>query len=962
MIPLSLELEAFLPFKERMKIDFTLAEEDRMFLITGKTGSGKTAVFDAICFALYGEASGSQRSGDSLKCQFAGDDVLSFVEFRFASQGEIYTLRRTPPQNRKRRNGNVSPEPATAVLTLNDGTTLSRISEVNRKIEEILGLSCEQFKKIVMLPQGEFRKFLSDSSAGRQEILRKIFSTRIFDDFTEALRQETRETEEKLSALSARRQALLGQISPLSDEELEIAIREEYPDYGKIMSLLPFWIAKFEQESEQKKEKNENLRKVLHNLNPEEAADQNRRLAELQKAKERQKILLSEEASIHKTRQLLDQLSHCGELCLLYDSLTLSAHREEESAALAEDASEKLALLLPRLEKAQKKFEVQEEMGLEIPKKSELLSVSRSRFTVFEALETLTREETDTQKKLTDLKVLQEEQKLRQEHEACLREQKALHSLAQITAQSELFWKEAEEAFLIWQENYSRFLAGQAALLSRELKDGIPCPVCGSLSHPAPAVWEGIPISREELDRSSAAYDTARQKAEEQKRKLSAALAENRLLLASEEEEPDPSQISPALSRLRMKEKTLAEQLSNLPDSSLSLSPEETVEALAKTSALAENQAIRVGELRVECESFGLSREELAAEIDALQEFLDTHSQLLKEASGQLEKLRKEEQSITLTERENRRLSKEYREEKNTLSEKFAALLKAQSLSKEEFFSLREQMAEIPALKDRISRHEREQIETEKLIETEEKLLAGKEPVDLPALLAEQKELKSRLEKGEQEYESFISALSGNRRVLSQLADSETEYEALSRQYGSTAQLYQAASGRNQSRVSFERYVLAFYFDQVVESANLRFHSMSGGRYFLRRKESRERGNAPSGLDLEIFDSYSGKFRHVNTLSGGESFKTALCLALGLADVITRSSGGVEIDTIFIDEGFGTLDGEALETAVDCLRELKESGRYIGVISHVAELSEKIPLKLRITAGTDGSKVQFLSC
>lgn len=959
MIPLSLKLEAFLPFKEPLSIDFSAVREDKMFLITGNTGSGKTALFDAVCFALYGEPSGAQRSSDSLKCQLAGEDVLCYVEFEFLSRGERFAVKRTPLQNRRRRNGSISPEPASAVLTLPDGTALTKIGEVNRKIEEILGLNCEQFKKIVMLPQGEFRRFLSDSSAGKQEILRRIFSTRLFDDFTEALKQEARKSQEALAALTAGREALLLQITPLSDEELSAAAVQEYPDYGKISLLLSSWLDRFEAQTAAQKQENQILSQKLHALNPEEAKALNLRLDSLKQAKEQKAALLAEEAQIQKDKILLSQLVSCGELCLIYDSLTLSAQRKEEAERLRLQASETLAVLSPQLEEAVKNLQKQEQINLEIPQKSELLAVKRQNFTSFETLKSLDSEILDTQNTLRSLTLLQKRHQLLLKLEETQKQTAHLKELLRLEDCYEASLKEAEQTFLSFQSRYAEFLAGQAQLLAKELKKGVPCPVCGSLEHPNPCVSGQKPVSKEELDSASDAYETARKKAEKDKLALTAACSQSGDLLPSEEEFSKIS-VFAVLEKLQSQSEELSAQLNSLPESGSPLSAEECENALRQTEAFLQSQTLKRQELCEKIESFGESEESMLLHINRLKAFLDDCTRLTKEASAHVETLRAQYEKLSRQESENRRLAAQYEEDETGLQNRFETLLHSQNISRETFFSLREQTEQIPVLKERISRYEKELMETEKKIEAEQAALAGKERVDLKQLLKEREEIKKLLSRGEQAFEKLLSACEGNRRVLSALEEKRKEYDRLSKEYASAAFLYETASGKNQSRISFERYVLSFYFDKVIESANLRLHAMTDGRYFLRRKESREKGNASSGLDLEIFDSYSGKFRHVNTLSGGESFKTALCLALGLADIITRSSGGVEIDTIFIDEGFGTLDQEALENAVDCLRQLKDNGRYIGIISHVPQLCQKIPLKLAVTSGVNGSKASFV--
>lgn len=961
MIPVVLELQAFLAFRRRVRLDFSELQQEKMFLITGNTGAGKTALFDAICFALYGEVSGSQRSVDSLKCQLAGDEDECFVSFSFENQGRQYLIRRTPPQMKKRRSGTVTLEKASAQLTLPDGSVLSSVREVNQRVEQILGLTAEQFKKIVMLPQGEFRRFLSDSSGGKQDILRRIFGTQVFEELTERLKGEYQKVTGELEHSLIQQQSYAGQLNPLDSAPLQQALSVQEPDLGQVYSLA-------QQQTEQAQQRAEALSRELAQCNEElraldlEGAKQlNQRFEQLAGAREKLAGLEQQLPLVSRQQQLAKRLLQCGEVLPLYQSVQQTKTRlaqasqslESQSQAL-EQADEKLRDLLPQYQQLLLEQKRAPELGQKLSELSQSLEAFQKRDAFQAQKQDLERRETLLGQYAKRAELLAQLGELQQNCSQLEEGKAGVRALIQQI-------RRAQEALDRWRGAYDRFLGQQAAFLARQLQDGSPCPVCGSKVHPAPAREEpGTAVSREELDRLSQQYEQRRREVEQEQSRLAGRLSGfgelappyeavlNQLESQSRELRSQASAVEAAVSALHLEPNRRAD----------SMSQEEFSARLRELDG--KKQAVLLSLSSLEEQLCSLSRTELEEQKQELSQRLAQQSRQFESVSKQLEQARSAQDRLKAQKEQTQGLIAQYQQELARQTDDYQVALSAREMTEEEFFSLSGRRNEYDALAEQVRRYEQDRAAAALLAEHLTQELSGKQPADLDRLRQEEAALREQYQTLSAQYEELIKAVSQNQNVLDKLSHSMEESRSLMEQYQQIKPLYQAAAGHIGDRISLERYVLGVYFDRVIASANLRLEQMTGGRYFLRRRETREKGNAASGLELDVFDSNSGKFRHVNTLSGGESFKTALSLALGLADIITQRSGGVELNTLLIDEGFGTLDHDALESAVECLMKLRESGRYIGIISHVEGLRERIPAKLEVVQEKDGSIARFL--
>ena len=952
MIPIQLELQAFLPFKDHLLLDFSAVQEEKIFLITGRTGAGKTALFDAISFALFGEPSAPQRDSATLKSQFADLTTESFVSFTFQAQGNRYTIRRTPQQPKQGRGGVVRTASSTAVLTLPDGTLLTRINEVKAEIERILGLNAEQFKKIVMLPQGEFRRFLSDSSADKQEILRKIFDTSIYDAFTDLLRERCSAAQTKLDKLTAERESLLTQIEPLDDESLAQALAAS--DYPSIQAKLTEWVtARQAAVSALEQQKNATAR-TLHTIDVNAARAFNQKLTQYETAKQRRQTLLAQQDEHTHQKAQIQKLLTIKEVHLSAQNVRTAKQKQQTNEAQSTQLQAELARLTQQLQEQQQAYTQQRTAYEALPQTAAEIAQLEQQLTLFaRRTKHLAEAEEKTAslakaKQIETALSLQEQLTVHQQTLSLLgRAQSALS--ARQTAQAH-----AQTCFTLWQTAYQSFLSNQAAILAQELKPNTPCPVCGSLHHPAPAhAPEGETVSKETLDRLSADYETARQQLEQAQSACQ--------MLQTQLELPDDRFTAETLT---IQQTALQQQITDLHTQlpNLSTAPYTAASIAEHIHTLEAEHTLllqTIEELNQTIADSQLTEPAVRERIAALRRHIAEQTKRFEQLEESVRTLRTQHDRTAEALRQTQALTAQYQKEAEQAQAQYRALLSQYQLTEPEPQALSAQLPQLPTLQEQSAQYDTELAALTKLLETNAADYENKQPYDLTSLQEQAQTLTARLVEETQRYETLLTVLDRNQRLLQSLQKSADRHTALSAQYSEIAALYQAASGKNERRVSFERYVLAAYFDRVIDSANLRLRDMTDSRYFLKRREDRERGNASSGLDLEIFDSYSGQYRHVNTLSGGESFKTALCLALGLADVITQSSGGVEIDTVFIDEGFGTLDAQALDSAINCLYTLKNHGRIIGIISHVRELQEKIPVKLLVEPTKDGSKARF---
>lgn len=935
MRPLKLTISAFGPYAGRTELDMDRLGESGLYLITGDTGAGKTTIFDAVAYALYGEASGENREPGMLRSKYADDDTPTFVELLFSYRDEKYLVRRNPEYERPAKRGNGKTlQKADAELTMPDGRVIAKVRDVNAAVKTILGVDRSQFSQIAMIAQGDFLKLLLADTRERQGIFRDLFHTRPYQALQDRLREESgklgKEWEKEKNSIA---QYIRGIVCDPDGEfslRLQKAKEGELP-LSEILDLLSEILSGDRKETEETEEIRAEAEKRLEDVKREldrleEFKKAGEQLSRVRKAKEECRIRLlkakEEKKAEEGRKQEQEDLSRreaalqaeLGEYELLEKREKELLAVEKEKERLHEDCG-----------KIQEQLRRQTELLLALKEEREGCSHAG------EQKERLQREKEQADAEQAELRSFAEELK------------KYRELLKEFYACQEDYRRAAEEAERI-ADNYRRknraFLDGQAGILAEGLREGEPCPVCGSLHHPSPAFQSGKAPSEAELKEAQKAAEEAQQKAAEASEKAGSRRG-----------------------GLEEKRKSLTERLRSLLGETECRKLEESCagEELFLPGAVWEaGLTQRWNGLREKREKLllGMKREE-----EALKKRTELDGRILKEENvfaKMQERLSEEKQKQAALGSRGEALYAQIKERKGRLQyaghREALEEKKRLEMRKKQLERISEQvqkeLTEAEAQKSRLEGEE------EQLI----KSLAGKDAGEEGILKEEKERLLlhcAALREKEKELHARISRNSDAQRELEKETRAQQDLE---KKWGWVRALSNTANGNipGREKMMLETYIQTTYFDRIIRRANLRFLTMTGGQYELER--SREGGaKSQSGLELNVIDHYNGTKRSVRTLSGGESFKASLCLALGLSDEVQSQAGGIRLDTMFVDEGFGSLDEESLRQAIQTLMGLAESRRLVGIISHVGELKEKIDRQILVEKGrTGGSKVTLI--
>ncbi|MFC4305124.1 AAA family ATPase [Cohnella boryungensis] len=1028
MRPITIRMTAFGPYRDTETIDFSLLGDRGLFVISGNTGAGKTTIFDAICYALYGGASGEDRAEiRMLRSHFAADEIATAVDYRFAVGQRTYRVFRQMPH---RRGTNKSETGGKAELYETTGgkevpcVDRFTVSDVNAKIESILGLTQEQFGQIVMLPQGEFRKLLTSDTENKEDILRRIFRTGLYRRIEERFYRQNRDLQEALKQARAAQEVYARQAEQaLPHREgslLAAAIAKEYRSMAQITEGLEHEAGFYEQRAgdiqrskavleTELAEREQALRQALalaaRFAQREEKRAQHgeleRRKAEfaeserlLRLAEQAARLLPYEEQAREAARQLelkravLERkLQDAAEAERGYAAAQESYRQEEARSEARKEADRELT----RLAELKPIVQTLAERRLEAAR---LEADERASKAKREAAEQQLEGWREARRALAERLKLAEAEAARlpdalQRYEQMRGKYKLLMELAEWDRlQSELAKRENElgRSATALKEEHDRletlWLEGQAGWLALHLHDGKPCPVCGSESHPAKAASGGSLPSREELQAAKEKLRAAETELSEARAQAAAANAgrSGRAELIAEfaiGEEPFAEQLARAeLDGKRLRQETdrlkkeaegvqalkqEAEQLDARMERGqvererwLAEQHRLSVELHAKQSVLA-NELSRIPEpLRLPERLEASYREQLAlvgrmndAWQAAQQRLQGTQTRLVEEKTNAVQAASQREEA----ERHSQQVDARFGEELARSGFGTAEAYRAASLPETErsrLASLIEQYKlQLASL-------------AQQLVELELEL-KGREQPDTAAQQAAMDEGKERLERVAAELHEAQGYEREAKRLMDALVAAAGEFRELERKQERVADIYQMLKGDNSLKMSFERYILIEFLEQILVAANARLDELSNGQFKLERSDRLETRGKQSGLGLDVYDAYTGQNRDVKSMSGGEKFNASLCLALGMTDVIQAYQGGVSIEMMFIDEGFGSLDEDALNKAIAALVDLQRSGRTIGVISHVQELKMAFPAVLEVSKTKEGhSRTRFI--
>ncbi len=1022
MKPLKLTMTAFGPYKDTEVIDFTALGSHRLFLVSGNTGAGKTSIFDAICFALYGEASGEDRSEiRMLRSQFALDEVYTAVQFEFELKRRTYRVLRQM-SHVKEGNKSATGERYEFVETTGGQETMMvdryMVRQINERLLDLIGLTKEQFSQIVMLPQGEFRKLLTSDTENKEEILRKIFRTHLFRYVADALNERRRTAQTAWEM--ARRELELHTANlrlALPEREgsaLHALLAQEHYNTLQVLEALAAEIAYYESEKSQRKVRVERLASRHKELveRCHQAAALNEQFDVLaRKTGERERLQADIPAHEEKQRQLV----------LAGKTLPLEV-QERHLAAAQTDVGAKRKLTLEAgeaMEQAAAEYRRQEATYREEAGKSdmreqavrELERLSRLLPTVQELeagrknVERLEKEAADAEALLSgasaSLLAAQEQRRTLGEQvrrldetvrtlpagseklEQMRAEASMLRALIDLTRELAAAGGEAKKLraeyeaaaaeYTAWE---ARWLEGQAGALAEHLHDGQPCPVCGSDDHPAPASRTAETPDRAALDerrqRKSAAESVylaakARQTHLQQEQLAKAAEAEalgydkERIDAAYAELVESGKRLKAEVERLKSDQSALdalkkqLEQADGFIDSLLA----------AKDQAAASHQERRTASLteRAKYEQALAGVPEDVRDLSMLQRRLqekDNSKRLLEAAWQQAqERHRQAGEKQAAAAAHAKAAEQQLDEAKARLGEAEAEFRSGLALAGFADAAAYEQAKQPEAARDALKREidgfYAELASVKAQVGELEDDLQGKERVDLAALSEEAAQAETEVEAMRQSLQQAQDCCDKGTEGRDRVLAADDRWRHAEKSFQLVKDLYDIVRGDNRLKISLERYLLVEFLDRILQAANLRLQSISGGQFYLARSDRREKHGKQSGLGLDVFDNYTGQFRDVKSLSGGEKFNASLCLALGMADVIQAYEGGISLETMFIDEGFGSLDEESLGKAIETLVQLQQTGRMIGIISHVQELKQAIPAILEVKKNADGS-------
>lgn len=930
MRPEKLTMCAFGPYASKVEVPFSEFGDHGIYLITGDTGAGKTTIFDGIVFALYGEASGDIRKPDMLRSDFAAPSEKTYVELVFTCRGKEYTAVRNPEYMRpKTRGEGMTKETADASLTYPDGRVITGSRQTTKAVEELLGLDRSQFVQIAMIAQGDFLKLLLAGTEERGKIFRKIFNTGRYLEFQKELKRrllETRKDYEELQRSIG--QYVQGMILPQDGEEsgrnagIKNAERESAAYH--LAELIP----SLEQFIEQEKKQQHAAEKELQKLGQD--------LMQIQEALGKQRLIEQAGDDIQKKQKLLEELV---KQCSVLEGRYQEALQKKPKA---EKAGERLAILTGQMGR----YEVLKSVDQTISGLQKKEEESSRRIGKLDHQILMVENGLETGKQRLE-EIARPDQALRlldAEEEKVMQRQNDLRHLEKMLQELEILAKsvqEAEQEFIQAREDSTAlgrqyvemeaaFLSGQAGILARTLKTGQPCPVCGSLEHPSPAD-ENVEIpSEDELKELSARKERAVARTTEASGKAAG-------------ERGRYEQSREALAEWCRREQT-------------GTGSEKTLEYKAWEY------------LRVKKQEF--------------QNILRRYAQERQKLTGLLKEKEELERKQPLMEQQLLQLR---REKENNIQDRIqyrtqmeAALLQRDDMKQQlmyETYGEAQQavkdlqktrgqiMEEIETVQGQLEQCRRDLHAEEKSIEMLRKQLSQSGEKSAEQLNKQSEELSAQKTILEEQQKRRHVLLQTNEGILGQLKKSQKKMARIDEEYQTLAVLSDTANGelKGRQKLAFEQYIQAVFFGQIIHEANKRFSVMTDGRYYLKRRETAGNLRSQTGLDLDVFDYYTGRLRSVQSLSGGESFKASLSLALGLADVVQRYAGGVQLDAIFIDEGFGSLDRESLNQAIKILNELAGSRRLAGIISHVEELKERIDRKIIVKKGNAGSTL-LLSC
>ncbi|GAA3903814.1 SMC family ATPase [Halomonas cibimaris] len=1014
MTPLSLTLQAFGPFAGTQTLDFAALGQSPLFLINGPTGAGKSSLLDALCFALYGQTTGNEREPAQMRCDQAAADLLTEVTLDFRLRGTNYRIRRVPQQQRPKARGagTTTHQPEAQLWRLDAGGEVGecrvarKVNDATAEVQALLGLDAKQFRQVMVLPQGQFRELLLASSAEREQIFARLFQTHLFSRIEDRLGERARGITREVNDHCQRMQGILDASKVESDAALDEALATLAPEEKAAADALGA-ARSARQHAERNERTGAEHQALFDEQRKREAAyaEHLKDAARIETARERLRAheqTRALDAPFTERQRARREVAEAEQALEQQSASATARNKDSDSArqalAAARHDYDGLDALRERMQALTQALKQRRDLAQNEAQCAAAKAEWRRQAQRYEALDTqreaieqqgeqrreAIRQAGDEQQTLAGseeaLGHLQAQYRRRHrldEHDG--RRPALAAALKQAVGEAQKRAAESARADEHAKRLALRWHQGQAAALAARLEPASPCPVCGSPDHPAPANQNGEAVSEDAVRQARVAHEEAL--GAEYRAKQHAQLIEQRLehhdarrdeyaaelgeraeasleALAGECEAKrcDSARYTELGEYVAQQQQALNELRRNWCEQDAAL--KKLAPALEAAKADYQQWKGKCEQLRAALADGDTAPEALAQQRDGVGEEITRRENAWQQAQERAHRA-----ATALAGAEAARAAAEQRARAAAAALDRAdtawqqALAESPFSDEEAFWLARLQAGESERLSAEVERYRDRLSRLESLLETGRARLEGVAPPDLDALKARTGEAAAAEARADGEWRRLSARLGQLRQARQQLDQAREQQQVLEDEYRVWGTLSEVANGHTGQRVSLQRFVLGVLLDDVLIQASMRLSRMSRGRYQLIRREEPSKGNRASGLELDVTDTYTGKNRPVATLSGGESFMAALALALGLSDVVQAWAGGIQLDTLFIDEGFGSLDRDALDQAIATLVELQRGGRMIGIISHVSELKEQMPLRIEVSAGRCGSTV-----
>ena len=944
MRPEKLTISAFGPYADRTEIDFSRLGDSGLYLITGDTGAGKTTIFDAITFALYGQASGQVRDSAMFRSKYADTATETFVELVFSYQGKKYQVFRSPEYMapKKRGTGLTLRKAEAQLIYPDERQPVTKARDVTRAIEELLGLDYEQFTQIAMIAQGDFQKLLLAGTVQRGEIFRQIFHTGIYQQVQLKLKEAAQSRYKEYDEM---RRSIAQYLDGVKLRQREGTEAEEFAELkkGKFEGKLERSLEILKSFIDQGEKRESEL------LKQEQEVDQKIRTMENMLHLSAQKRNLEQKKDL--ARKQLEQLLPDLE----------KASGEAEKYKDADQKCEALGILIREKQEQLKKYQVLEQLKKELDEIRMQLKKCRAgqeanirqEQQLHKDMEQLKKERSLLENSQLDLqKAITEREKRTQRKselnglETEMREYKSLYEATKEKQKKyQAAYEKAQQQSEYYQQIFHSFLDAQAGILAQELKENEPCPVCGSLSHPHPRIIsKGRTVTSEILDNEKIKLD-----------KLEKISADQSLEAGKLKERSNASwkQIVSGAEELLAEFQEFRKETKNGNGQA------------GDFRAVWKQMILMINREKEQCENLLTESDRKIREaeentkrkqkVEKLLENLEKEKDILQEKKNSCDR---EQTGLTTKASENEKQQKNAAEEiRQVHPEAGKEVLEKEIREKQqEYIDLKENSRKMKETFERFQAEKARITSTIKTLDEQQKEIGEIREDEIREQYTESTMQKTELAEKRKE---LFSIQSGNLEIFRKVQKRKEEMTKAEAEYVWMKNLSDTANGNlnGKAKIELETYIQMAYFDRILRRANVRFMTMSSGQYELKRQEQSENRKEKAGLDLNVIDHYNGTERSVKTLSGGESFQASLSLALGLSDEIQASAGGIRLDSMFVDEGFGSLDEEALSQAVKALSSLADGHRMVGIISHVAELKDRIENKIIVTKQCSGKGV-----